>query len=63
MLLSRRLGIAAPAVRAIRGLWPDRSPLRRGVDMAEALIASAPPGAQGGNPDWRVMEPQWTGGR
>lgn len=28
----------APAVRAVRGLWPDRNPLRRGLDRAEALI-------------------------
>lgn len=29
------------AARAVRGLWPDRNPLRRGVDRAEALIAAA----------------------
>jgi len=38
---SRLAGIAAPAVRTFRGLWPDRNPLRRGLDRAEALIAAA----------------------
>lgn len=37
---SRLAATAAPAVRAVRGLWPDRNPLRRGVDRAEALIAA-----------------------
>lgn len=40
-MTSRLAGIAAPAVRAARGLWPDRNPLRRGLDRAEALIAAA----------------------
>lgn len=40
-MLSWRAGIAASAVRAVRGLWPDRNPLRRGVDMTEALIVAA----------------------
>ena len=31
----------APGVRAVRGLWPDRNPLRRGLDRAEALIIAA----------------------
>ncbi|HTT53797.1 MAG TPA: hypothetical protein VMH35_20575 [Streptosporangiaceae bacterium] len=30
-------GFAARAGRAVRGLWPDRNPLRRGLDRAEAL--------------------------
>ncbi len=34
----RLAATATPAVRAVRGLWPDRNPLRRGVDRAEALI-------------------------
>jgi hypothetical protein len=25
-------------VRVVRGLWPDRDPLRRGLDRAEAAI-------------------------
>jgi hypothetical protein len=27
-------------VRAVRGLWPDRNPLRRGMDRAEATIVA-----------------------
>ena len=30
---------ATRAVRAVRGLWPDRNPLRRAMDRVEALIA------------------------
>ncbi len=30
---------AARAARAVRGLWPDRNPLRRTVDRAEAVLA------------------------
>jgi hypothetical protein len=26
------------AARAVRGLWPDRNPLRRTMDRAEAII-------------------------
>jgi hypothetical protein len=33
--------IAAWAVRAVRGLWPDRNPLRRTVDRAEAVVVAA----------------------
>ncbi len=29
----------ARAARAVRGLWPDRNPLRRTVDRAEAVLA------------------------
>ncbi len=29
----------ARTVRAVRGLWPDRNPLRRTVDRAEAVLA------------------------
>lgn len=37
--MRRRLAVvAARTVRAVRGLWPDRNPLRRGLDRAEALI-------------------------
>ena len=39
--MRRRLAVvAARAARAVRGLWPDRNPLRRRVDRVEALIAS-----------------------
>jgi hypothetical protein len=33
--------IAAWAVRAVRGLWPNRNPLRRTVDRAEAVVVAA----------------------
>ena len=37
--MRRRLAVvAARATRVIRGLWPDRNPLRRTVDRVEALI-------------------------
>lgn len=36
-----RAVVAARAARAVRGLWPDRNPLRRGLDRAEAAIAGA----------------------
>jgi hypothetical protein len=29
---------AARAAKAVRGLWPDRNPLRRGLDRVEALL-------------------------
>jgi len=29
----------ARTARAVRGLWPDRNPLRRGLDRVEALLA------------------------
>jgi len=32
--------VAARAARAARGLWPDRNPLRRRLDRAEAAIAA-----------------------
>lgn len=31
----------ARSVRAVRGLWPDHNPLRRGVDRIEAVILGA----------------------
>jgi hypothetical protein len=38
--MGRRLPAStARAARAVRGLWPDRNPLRRGVDRVEALLA------------------------
>jgi hypothetical protein len=37
--MRRRLAVAAArAVRAVRGLWPDRNPLRRSLDRVEAAI-------------------------
>jgi hypothetical protein len=40
--MGSRLGRIAPhALRAARGLWPDRNPLRPGLDRAEAFIAAA----------------------
>ncbi len=30
---------AARAARAVRGLWPDRNPLRRTIDRVEAVVA------------------------
>jgi len=32
--------IVARAARAVRGLWPDRNPLRRTIDRAEAVIVA-----------------------
>ena len=32
--------VAAWAVRVVRGLWPDRNPLRRTIDRAEAVVAA-----------------------
>jgi hypothetical protein len=37
----RLAAMAASAAMTVRGLWPDRNPLRRGVDRAEAAIAGA----------------------
>ena len=31
---------AAWAVRVVRGLWPDRNPLRRTIDRAEAVVVA-----------------------
>ena len=31
--------VAKRAARAVRGLWPDRNPLRRTIDRAEAAVA------------------------
>jgi len=31
--------VAARAARAVRGLWPDRNPLRRTIDRIEAVVA------------------------
>jgi hypothetical protein len=37
--MRRRLAVAVVrAARAVRGLWPGRNPLRRGVDRVEAAI-------------------------
>jgi hypothetical protein len=33
--------VAAWVARAVRGLWPDRNPLRRTIDRAEAVVAAA----------------------
>jgi hypothetical protein len=39
--MRRRLAVgAARAVRAVRGLWPDRNPLRRTLDRVEAAIVT-----------------------
>jgi hypothetical protein len=39
--MRRRLAVgAAGAGRAVRGLWPDRNPLRRTLDRAEAAIVA-----------------------
>ena len=39
--MGRRLAVtAARAARAVRGLWPDRNPLRRTIDRAEAVIVT-----------------------
>lgn len=39
--MKRRLAVvAARAARAVRGLWPDRNPLRRSLDRVEAVIAA-----------------------
>ena len=32
--------VAAWAVRTLRGLWPDRNPLRRTIDRAEAALVA-----------------------
>ena len=32
--------VAAWAVRVLRGLWPDRNPLRRTIDRAEAVVVA-----------------------
>lgn len=37
--MNRRLAVAAARIaRAVRGLWPDRNPLRRRLDRIEAVI-------------------------
>ncbi len=38
--MGRWLAAAAQAARAVRGLWPDHNPLRRGLDRAEAAIVA-----------------------
>ena len=35
----RPAAAAARAARTVRGLWPDRNPLRRGLDRFEAAVA------------------------
>jgi len=37
-MMRRRLSVTARAALAVRGLWPDRNPLRRTVDRVEAMI-------------------------
>jgi len=37
-MMRRRLTVVARAALAVRGLWPDRNPLRRTVDRVEAVI-------------------------
>src|SRR5690349_2788843 len=40
--MRRRLVVgAAGAVRAVRGAWPDRNPLRRTLDRVEAAILAS----------------------
>lgn len=34
----RPTAVAARAARAVRGLWPDRNPLRRTMDRVEAVV-------------------------
>jgi hypothetical protein len=34
----RPVAVVARAARAVRGLWPDRNPLRRTVDRVEAMV-------------------------
>jgi hypothetical protein len=34
-------GVAARAMRVVRGLWPDRNPLRRTVDLVEGVVVGA----------------------
>ena len=38
-MMRRPAVVAARAARAVRGLWPDRNPLRRTSDRIEAVIA------------------------
>jgi len=38
-MIRRPAVAAARAARAVRGLWPDRNPLRRTIDRIEAVIA------------------------
>ena len=38
-MLRRPIVRGTRAARAVRGLWPDRNPLRRAVDRVEAIIA------------------------
>ena len=39
MITWRPAVVAARAARAVRGLWPDRNPLRRTIDRVEAVVA------------------------
>ena len=40
--MSRRLAaVAARATRVVRGLWPDRNPLRRAVDRVQGVVVCA----------------------
>ena len=59
--------VAARAIRVVRGLWPDRNPLRRTLDRIEGVIvgglavvflAGAPLAAW--DAEWRATGPQWT---
>jgi len=37
--MGRRLAVvAARAMRVVRGLWPDRNPLRRRLDRVEGVV-------------------------
>ena len=38
-MIRRPAVAAARAARAVRGLWPDRNPLRRTIDRIDAVIA------------------------
>ena len=38
-MLRRPIVRATRAARAVRGLWPDRNPLRRTMDRVEAMVA------------------------
>ena len=40
-MIRRPAAVAARAARAVRGLWPDRNPLRRTIDRIEAAVAGA----------------------
>src|SRR5581483_11341711 len=39
--MRRRVALWRRGARAVRGLWPDRNPVRRRVDRVEAAIVGA----------------------